>query len=268
MELLITFDTETVGLDDKIIYDIGYCIHDYQGNIIRKNHCLVKEVFYSSYMQYAYYYEKNILMYLNMIDLKEIEVRPFWNFIEELRYDIEFHNINTVNAYNILFDVQAISRTIQYTVYGIQKRYDADGNVIKEDVLKKQSEGDYFRICTEMLNKHIFKREMSYMCTYHQACENLLASAEYVEMAVKNKWLTENGHNVQTSAEACYRYITGKHGFNESHTALDDSIIEVEILSYIYENCGLSKGIRFSPYHMVRKVFKSLYPQEAEYEKM
>lgn len=66
------------------------------------------------------------------------------------------------------------------------------------------------------------------------ACQVLLNRSTYRKFAMQNGLIKESG-NLQTSAEACYKYITDKVDFIESHTGLEDVLIETEILAKCFK---------------------------------
>lgn len=57
-----------------------------------------------------------------------------------------------------------------------------------------------------------------------------MARATYIKFAKTNGLQSEKG-NLQTSAEACYKYLKNKLDFVEEHTGLEDVKIEVEIMA-------------------------------------
>jgi hypothetical protein len=55
------------------------------------------------------------------------------------------------------------------------------------------------------------------------------------------KWCARNGYmtnhktpRVRLTAEILYRYISGQYDFNESHTGLEDVLIETVIMSHCF----------------------------------
>ena len=59
--------------------------------------------------------------------------------------------------------------------------------------------------------------------------------------------------NIKTNAEKVFQYITQNFDFIENHTALDDSIIESQILARIFKSTSkLCKQI-FMPYRLCRQ---------------
>lgn len=55
----------------------------------------------------------------------------------------------------------------------------------------------------------------------------------YRNFCVENGYLTKN-NQLRYTAEIIYRFITGNNDFEESHTGLEDVLIEKEILAYLY----------------------------------
>ena len=70
---------------------------------------------------------------------------------------------------------------------------------------------------------------MKWRCTQALAASTICQLQKYFNYCVKNNLLTSRG-NIPTTAEAIYGFITDNPSFNEAHTALDDALIELEIL--------------------------------------
>ena len=66
------------------------------------------------------------------------------------------------------------------------------------------------------------------------AREVLKENQQYREFCVANNFLTSNNQNRYT-AEVIYRFLTNDIDFVESHTGLEDVLIEKEILRYCLE---------------------------------
>ena len=65
--------------------------------------------------------------------------------------------------------------------------------------------------------------------------------------------------NPLTNAEIGYKYITGIHDFEENHTALSDTEIEVQIMAKCYKtHKKYTKGIVGNPWRLVAKRHKEL----------
>jgi hypothetical protein len=72
-----------------------------------------------------------------------------------------------------------------------------------------------------------------FFCICNMACDALLERKSYIDFAVKNGLLSEK-NNILTSAECVYKYMKKNMDFIESHTGLEDVLIEVEIMAYCY----------------------------------
>ena len=67
-------------------------------------------------------------------------------------------------------------------------------------------------------------------------------NAEYGEFCYTHDYLTQNGQRRYT-AEILYRFLTGNVDFDESHTGLEDVMIEKDILLYCLESMSIEDGI-------------------------
>jgi len=66
--------------------------------------------------------------------------------------------------------------------------------------------------------------------TLFMARDTICKGTLYKQWCRENGYLTKNGQP-QATAEVLYRYITGRKTFEESHTGLEDVMIEKEIFS-------------------------------------
>lgn len=195
---ILTFDTECPGLKNPV-YDIGWNIHDKNGNIVESYHALVREVFTDGdQMVRAYFAKKLFSDYAPMLDAQDIRLRSWLEIVAVMREHSELYGVDVIAAYNLGFDQRAMRLTNK--LYG-------DGN--------------------------IFTRPVQLLDIWQYACETILQSAAYKKAALANGWVSDAG-NIKTSAEMAYRFVSQNLGFEEEHTALSDAIIETEILSRCY----------------------------------
>jgi hypothetical protein len=196
--VILTVDTECSGLSNPV-YDIGWTIHDKTGKIVESFHALVREVFTDAdEMTRAYFAKKVFTDYAPMLDLQDIRLKNWSEIVGIMRDHIKTHNVNILSAYNLGFDLRALKLTNK--LFG-------DSAVIQTPV--------------KLLDLWQF------------SCEVLLNTPTYKKMAKANGWISPAG-NIRTSAEMAYRFISGNVKFIESHTALDDAIIETEIAEKCY----------------------------------
>lgn len=200
---VMVIDTETAPFREServcgrnmVTYDIGGVIIDKQGNIYEQFSFVIEEIFFNhELMEKAYYYNKTPKYIREMAEGKRTLAK--WlevkNHILNLMHE---YNIKEVWAYNARFDVDTLNATDDY-LYGHYQYipYFADVKCIMR-----------YAECSVLKQK-----------TYRKFCE-------------QNGHLTKNG-GVRKSAEVLYKYISGDWDFNEDHTALEDSLIEAEIL--------------------------------------
>jgi len=196
----VILDTETANsVEQPLPYDIGWVICDRNGNIYEERSFVVAEVFYdmSDLMQSAYYAQK-LPQYFRDIENGDRIVAPMWKIRRVLKADMENYNTNKVGAYNMGFDRKALNNLIRY--------------------VSKSWMRWFFPLDTEFFD------------VWNVACELLMARPSYEKFALENGLVTANG-NLQTSAEAAYRYITKDSEFVESHTGLEDCKIEAAIFA-------------------------------------
>lgn len=67
--------------------------------------------------------------------------------------------------------------------------------------------------------------------TLKMARDTICKQTMYKEWARKNGYVTKN-NQVKATAEILYRYISGNNDFIESHTGLEDVLIEKEIFAH------------------------------------
>ena len=194
----LTIDTETCNsLEEPIVYDIGGCIHDRKGNVEEAFSFVIYETFVgmSDVMMSAYYSDK-IENYED--DLKNglrkmVTYYTAKMYIEKL---CEKYNVRAIIAHNMYFDYKATVTTQRYLTKS-KYRYFLPHGVELWDTMKMAAD----TICKEW--------------GYKTWCKN-------------NGYVTKNGQ-VRKTAEILYRYISGEHNFVESHTGLEDVMIEKEI---------------------------------------
>ena len=210
---LIGLDTETcngIMVDDKLdlsqslVYDIGWAVTDRKGNIYETKSFVIYEIFVGmkDVMRSAYYAEK-IPRYWEDIKSGRRRLVSFYTMRNELLNDMVKYNCNTVFAHNAGFDFRALNNTERYITKS-KYRFFFPRNTIIWDTLK-------------MSNDTIVKQK-----SYTKFCDN-------------NDYKTKHKPpRNRATAEILYRYITGDNDFEESHTGLEDVLIETEILAHCF----------------------------------
>lgn len=197
----LTVDTETAnGLDDPIVYDIGGCVHDKKGNVMETFSFIIYEVFYGmkDLMQSAYYADK-IPKYQEQIDKGERKVvtyRTAKKYINEL---CKKYNVKAIIAHNARFDYRSTTKTQRYL--------------------------------TKSKYRFFLPYGIEIWDTMKMANDTICKQWSYKEWAYTHGYITKNGR-VRKTAEILYRYISGDNNFKESHTGLEDVMIEKEIFAH------------------------------------
>lgn len=208
----VVIDVETCPLDitlnsvtpqNMMVYDLGYAIVDKKGNVYKTESFLVKEVFIdeNTLMQSAYYKDKIPSYWKDIIKGKR-QIKAFYEIRKTLIEDIKTFNVKEIYAHNMRFDYGALNNTIRWLTKS-KYRYFFPKNLKICDTLK--------------MSRSVIGK----MPTYKKFCE-------------KNGYLTKRGQ-LRFTAEILTRYIKKDNAFVESHTGLEDVLIEKDILAYCYK---------------------------------
>ena len=197
----VVFDTETAnGLDDPIVYDLGFAVVDKKGTVYETNSLIIREVFYGmkDLMKSAYYANK-IPKYEEEISNGQRKVVSLYEAKKIFQDVCKKYNVKACIAHNARFDYRSTSKTQRY--------------------LTKSKYRFFLPYGIELWD------------TMKMANDTICKQVHYKEFCYNNGYLTKNGR-VRKTAEILYRYISGEHDFNEEHTGLADVLIEKEIFAH------------------------------------
>jgi hypothetical protein len=191
--MLAVVDTECVGLQDKSVYDFAWQIVDKKGNVYSEGSYLVEEtIIDADKMMGAFYAKKIFSHYIPMLAKGIITIKPWKDIRSEFLADLDKFNVDVFAAYNVGFDMGAIKST--------------------------NGEGKFLH------------RPMRVLDIWQFACETILSSKTYMQLAREQNWVSDAG-NIRTNAEKAYSYISADWNYIEEHTALEDVKIENKILA-------------------------------------
>lgn len=208
---LIGLDTETCNgilIDDKLdltqslVYDIGWIVTDKRGRIYRTRSFVVKEVFYgmADVMTSAYYADK-IPQYKEDIKNGTRSLASLYRIRKTLLEDISLYGVKNIFAHNAAFDVRALNNTIRYL--------------------------------TKSRFRWFFPWDVTIWDTLKMAKQVIGTQKSYQIFCAEHGYLTKHKKpRVRLTAEILYRYLTGDENFTESHTGLEDVLIETKILTH------------------------------------
>lgn len=205
----IVLDTETTNsLDDPIAYDIGFAVIDAKGNVYETHSFVIANVFLNKKLMESAYFAEKIPQY--WIDIKEgkrklVRLKTVKKVLKEV---MQKYDTNIVIAHNARFDYKSTTTTQRFLTFS-KYRY-------------------FFPYGTEIWD------------TLKMARQALKNNVEYDNFCYNNNYLTKRGCKRYT-AEIIYRFLTGKNDFVESHTGLEDVMIEKEIFVFCMKN-GVEDG--------------------------
>ena len=208
----IVVDTETCPLDREMegvtpsnmfTYDIGWAVIDKRGNVYKTASYVVADIFLDeqALMKSAYYADK-IPNYWKDIRKGKRKLAT-WNTIrKQFINDIKEYNIKQAFAHNMRFDYGTLNNTERWLSKSKYRYFFPYGIEIC----------DTLKMARDVIGK---------MPSYKRFCK-------------ENELMTKN-NQCRFTAEALFRFITKDTDFTESHTALEDVLIEKEILRYCYK---------------------------------
>lgn len=213
------FDTETAQLDGHV-YDIGVVITNRKGEIIDTYESLNLDVYNDiQRMKGAHYHSKVDTFYEPNIRCGRMTLKPWSVISQEIQDLLRKHDIDVVAAYNLAFDMRVTKHTT-LTYGGVPL---------------------------------LHKKGIELLDLWRVSCETVMQQKTYKKLARRLGWVSPAG-NIRTNAECCYRYLSAMWEFGESHTALDDAIIE----TYILARCFATKkkinyGLLAHPWRLVNR---------------
>lgn len=193
----LILDTETANsLDDPLMYDIGGAIVDKRGTVYETFSFIVREIFYKNELFNTAYYAEKRPIYENDILSGNRNPVSIYFARQYIRNLCAKYSVKAICAHNARFDYRSTSTTIRY-VSTSRCRFFLPYGIPIWDTLKMAQD----TICKQP--------------TYIRWCE-------------RNGYLQKNG-KPRATAEILYRYIILDTSFVESHTGLEDVLIEKEI---------------------------------------
>ena len=216
----MVLDTETCPIDrerqdvtpeNMLVYDIGYAIVDKKGNVYRTGSYIISDVFFKEFyskMQSSYYAEK-IPNYMQDIGENKRKVKSWSEISFILREVIQEFKVAAIVAHNARFDFGALKNTKEY------------------------------------LNQYAMLPFMTWYDSLKMARSVVAEMPTYKQFCYDNRYITKTG-KCKLTAEVLYRYIKNDNTFIESHTALEDVLIEKEILAYCFKQHKKMSRLLFS----------------------
>ena len=196
---IVVFDTETTNLEKPFCYNIGYVIYDTENKVIReKKDFVVEQVWHNDMLFTTAYYSTKREIYIARMRARKTLMDKFGYICQEMIRDFNFYNIKSAYAYNSPFDVKVFNYNCEW--FKCNNPFD---NIEIYDI------------------RGYVHKKLAFVKEYQDFCE-------------ENELFTESG-NYSTTAETVFRFIKQDTDFVEEHTALADSLIELDILKACVE---------------------------------
>lgn len=211
---IVVLDTETCPLDrdfdgvtpwNMFVYDIGWAVVDKKGNVYETKSYVNRDIFFEEklLMDSSYYADK-LPQYYDDIRNGKRKVATWHKIRKDLVDTMKKYNTNIVCAHNARFDDGATKNTQRW--------------------LTKSKYRYFLPYGTEIWD------------TMKMAQDVVAKTPTYKQFCFENGFVTSHKTpRPQVKAETLYKYITQDLDFEESHTGLEDVLIEKEILAYCFK---------------------------------
>lgn len=193
----IVLDTETTnGFDDPFCYDVGYAVLNEHFEVIETRSFVVADIFLDKEMMANAYFADKIPQYWEDIKNGIRELKTFRNIRKQLHDDCKNFEVGVIIAHNARFDYRSCQRTQRW--------------------LTKSKYRYFFPFGCEIWD------------SLKMARQTFAKDEDYKNFCIENDFVM-NGNRPRLTAEILYRYLTNNVDFVESHTGLEDVMIEKEI---------------------------------------
>jgi hypothetical protein len=185
------------------VYDAAWAVVDKRGSVYKTRSFVVDEIFnHETELMQSAYYAKKIPQYKEEIAQGLRIVASFYEIRQALLEDIAEFEVTEIYAHNMRFDYGTLNNTQRWLTKSKFRYFFPYGMEIC----------DTLKMSRQVIGK---------MPTYRKFCE-------------ENGYLTKNGQ-LRFTAEILFRFISKNNDFVESHTGLEDVMIEKEILAYCFK---------------------------------
>lgn len=197
-ENVIVFDSETTnGFDDPLMYDSGWAVVNLNsGAVLKTRSFVVKETFEDKELMANAYFVDKMPQYVEEIANGSRKLASLYWVRKTLAEDVKNYNVGAICAHNARFDYIACQTTQRYNTMSKYRWFFPYGIEI----------WDSLKMARQTFGK----------------------SKEYKDFCIDNGFMVN--HKPRLTAEILYRYITKNLDFVESHTGLEDVLIEKDIL--------------------------------------
>jgi hypothetical protein len=199
-DVIMMIDTETTNdLDCPIVYDVGYQLFTLEEGVLLERSFVNADVFLDKDLMSSAFFADKIPNYWEEIKAGKRILKKWYNIKRQIAEDCDLFNVKYVCAHNALFDSRALNTTQRYQ--------------------------------TTSKSRYFLPYGLEWLDTLKMARQILKKDENYGEFCYNNDYISKNGQRRYT-AEIIYRWLSGLHNFEESHTGLEDVEIERQIFEY------------------------------------
>lgn len=191
--------TQKVDLSQSLVYDLGYAIIDNAGNVLQQRSFIIADIFLDENLMNSAYYKEKIPRYWKNKKAGKRKLVTFQTAYAIFQQDVKDYNIEFYSAHNAPFDINALNNTL--------------------------------RVLTASKKRYFFKYGTAMLDTLQLAQSTICKRQDYVAFCWEHGYLTNHKTpRPRATAEILHRYLTNNTSFVESHTGLEDVLIEKDIL--------------------------------------
>lgn len=194
-------DFEGVSPDNMWVYDLGFAVVDKKGTVYESYSYIIRDIFIgeAELMKSAYYANK-IPMYWKQVKEGSREIKSFYEAGAKLKEICKKYNVKAICAHNARFDYGALNNTQRWL--------------------------------TKSKYRYFYPYGIPIYDTLKMASDTIGKQKSYIKFCERNGFMTAHKKpRPQLKAETLYRYMTNNPDFVESHTGLEDVMIEKEIMA-------------------------------------
>lgn len=199
---IVVFDTETTSIEKPFAYNIGYTIYDTDEDkkLVEKDF-VAEQIWHNRELFTTAYYSDKREGYIERMRARTCRMEKLGRITQEMIRDFKYYEVECGFAYNSPFDDRVFTFNCEW-----------------------------FKIINPFDDIPIYDIR-GYVHQY------IAFTPDFQKFCDDNKQYTEGG-NYSTTAETLYRYLSKDLAFDEAHTALADSLIELDILKECVKRGG------------------------------
>lgn len=193
-----------MDMSNVLVYDCGWAVVDTKGNIYETASYVNRDIFCDERdLMTSAYYAWKIPRYVEELRAGTRKMASTWEIRAAMLDTIERYGIKEAAAFNARFDHNALNYTERFVTASKYRYWFPFDSIEWWDIMKMVQDV----ICC--------------MPTYKKFCQD-------------NGYILPHNGAPRKTAEIVYRFMTGNVDFDESHTGLEDVLIEAEIMWHCF----------------------------------